>query len=113
PERFEGDHLAGDGLQLRRRERDGVERGVLGRDHLDDPDPRVLPVRTEEVHPGIRRGYEGLSHNIKRGVSLYSYQEEVFLGKLDLESAIAASASFGANGIEIIPEQSYDNFPNL
>ncbi|MFT4081677.1 MAG: TIM barrel protein [Nocardioides sp.] len=52
-------------------------------------------------------------HTIKRGVSLYSYQEEVFLGKLDLEGAIAASAGFGANGIEIIPEQSYDNFPNL
>ena len=54
-----------------------------------------------------------MNHNIKRGVSLYSYQEEVFLGKLDLESAIAASAAFGANGIEIIPEQSFDNFPNL
>ncbi|MFF2050300.1 sugar phosphate isomerase/epimerase family protein [Leifsonia sp. NPDC058194] len=54
-----------------------------------------------------------VQHNIKRGVSLYSYQEEIFLGKLDLESAIAASASFGARGIEIIPEQSYDNFPNL
>lgn len=54
-----------------------------------------------------------MTHNIKRGVSLYSYQEEVFLGKLDLESAIAASAAFGANGIEIIPEQSFDNFPNL
>jgi sugar phosphate isomerase/epimerase len=52
-------------------------------------------------------------HTIKRGVSLYSYQEEVFLGTLDIEGAIAASASFGANGIEIIPEQSYDNFPNL
>jgi sugar phosphate isomerase/epimerase len=53
------------------------------------------------------------NHNIKRGVSLYSYQEEVFLGKLNLESAIATSASFGANGIEIIPEQTYDNFPHL
>lgn len=52
-------------------------------------------------------------HNIRRGVSLYSYQEEVFLGQLDLEKAIAASAEFGANGIEIIPEQSYLNFPDL
>jgi sugar phosphate isomerase/epimerase len=52
-------------------------------------------------------------HRIKRGVSLYSYQEETFLRTLDLEQAIAASASFGARGIEIIPEQTYDGFPNL
>lgn len=37
-----------------------------------------------------------MSHTVKRGVSLYGYQEKVFLGELDLESAIAASASFGA-----------------
>lgn len=53
------------------------------------------------------------THEIKRGVSLYSYQEEVFLGKLDLEGAIKASAEMGALGIEIIPEQSFDNFPHL
>lgn len=53
------------------------------------------------------------AHNVKRGVSLYSFQEEVFLKKLDLEGAIAACARMGARGIEIIPEQSFDNFPNL
>lgn len=51
--------------------------------------------------------------NIKRGVSLYSYQEEMYTGTLTVESAIAASASFGANGIEVIPEQTFDSFPHL
>lgn len=51
--------------------------------------------------------------DIKRGVSFYSYQDEAFTGRLDLRSMISTSASFGARGIEIIPEQSFDNFPNL
>ena len=42
---------------------------------------------------------------IKRGVSLYSFQEEYFLRKLTLEDCIAKAASFGAYGIEIIGEQ--------
>ncbi len=54
-----------------------------------------------------------MSHQIKRGVSLYSYQEEVFLRKLDLENAIRVSSEMGAKGIEIIPEQTFDNFPHL
>lgn len=52
-------------------------------------------------------------HSIKRGVSLYSYQEEVFLRKMTLEDAIRVSAEMGALGIEVIPEQSFDSFPNL
>ena len=43
---------------------------------------------------------------IKRGVSLYSFQEEYFLRTMSLEDCIAAAAGIGANGIEIIPEQS-------
>lgn len=42
---------------------------------------------------------------IKHGVSLYSYQENYYLGKLDLEGCIAAAAAAGADGIELIPEQ--------
>jgi sugar phosphate isomerase/epimerase len=53
------------------------------------------------------------AHSIKRGVSLYSFQEEYFLRTLTLEQCIAAAASFGARGIEIIPEQSIPGFPNL
>lgn len=51
--------------------------------------------------------------SIKRGVSLYSFQEEYFLRTMTLEDCIAAAASFGANGIEIIPEQSIPGFPTI
>ncbi len=50
---------------------------------------------------------------IKRGVSLYSYQEEYFLRKMSLEDCIAAAAAAGATGIEIIGEQSVPGFPKL
>ncbi len=49
----------------------------------------------------------------KRGVSLYSYQEEFFLQKMSLEDCIAAVAKTGATGIEIIGEQSVWGFPTL
>lgn len=43
--------------------------------------------------------------SIKTGVSLYSYQENFFLGKLDLEGCVREAAKAGAEGIELIPEQ--------
>ena len=52
-------------------------------------------------------------HAIKRGVSLYSYQAEYFLRTLSLEDCIRESATFGASGIEIIPEQSIPGYPRL
>jgi sugar phosphate isomerase/epimerase len=53
------------------------------------------------------------SHGIKRGVSFYSYQEEFYTGELDLRGCIASAAKIGALGIEVIPEQSWDSYPNL
>jgi sugar phosphate isomerase/epimerase len=53
------------------------------------------------------------THTVKRGVSLYSFQEEYFLRKLSLEDCIREAAAFGARGIEIIPEQSIPGFPHL
>ena len=50
---------------------------------------------------------------IKRGVSLYSFQEEYFLRTMSLEDCIAAAADIGARGIEIIPEQSIPGYPKL
>src|SRR3990172_8303803 len=50
---------------------------------------------------------------IKRGVSLYSFQEEFFLRKMTLEDCIATCARFGANGIETIAEQMMPGFPAL
>ena len=50
---------------------------------------------------------------IKRGVSLYSYQEEYFLHKLSLEQCIAVTTSMGAYGIETLAEQMMPGFPKL
>lgn len=52
-------------------------------------------------------------NNIKRGVSFYSYQEEIYDKKMSLEDCIAASAKFGAYGVEILGEQVLPNFPNI
>lgn len=49
----------------------------------------------------------------RRGVTLYSFQEEYFLRKFTLEECIARSASLGAFGIEIIGEQMFPGFPTL
>ncbi|WP_375195318.1 sugar phosphate isomerase/epimerase family protein [Sphingobium sp.] len=49
----------------------------------------------------------------KRGVSLYSFQEELFLGTMTVEDCVAFAASIGANGIEILPEQNMPGFPNI
>ncbi len=51
--------------------------------------------------------------SIKRGISLYSYQQAYYNGELDLEGCIATAASTGATGIELIPEQMpVGNYPN-
>lgn len=49
--------------------------------------------------------------DIKLGVSLYSYQEEYYHRKMDLEDCLAAVAGVGAEGVEIIPEQMIKGFP--
>ena len=50
--------------------------------------------------------------DIKRGVSLYSYQQEYYLGQMNLEDCIKAVAELGADGVEIISEAMIPNFPN-
>lgn len=51
--------------------------------------------------------------SVKRGVSLYSFQEEYFLRQMSVEDCIAAAAGLGARGIEIIPEQMIPGLPRL
>lgn len=50
---------------------------------------------------------------IKRGVSLYSFQEEMFLGQMTVEDCVAFAASIGAKGIEVLPEQNMPSFPDI
>lgn len=54
-----------------------------------------------------------MSNKIKRSVSLYSYQEEYYLGKMNLEDCIRAAAEAGATGIELLGEQMIDCFPDI
>jgi hypothetical protein len=51
---------------------------------------------------------------IKRGVSLYSLQEDYYLGRLDLEGCIAKVVQeIGADGIEWLPDQmTLSSFPD-
>lgn len=50
---------------------------------------------------------------ITRGVSLYSFQEEMFLGQMNVEDCVAFATSIGANAIELLPEQNMPSFPNI
>jgi sugar phosphate isomerase/epimerase len=50
---------------------------------------------------------------IKRGVSLYSFQEEYFFRKMTLEDIIATTEKLDIPGIEIIPDQMIPGYPNL
>lgn len=53
------------------------------------------------------------NNSIKRGVSLYSFQEEYFLRQMNLEEIIATSAKLGIQGIEIIGDQMIPDYPNV
>lgn len=52
---------------------------------------------------------------IKRGVSLYSYQQAQFFKKLDLEGQIREIGTnlYGADGIEMLDEMSLRRYPNI
>ena len=51
---------------------------------------------------------------IKRGVSLYSYQQSQFFKELDLEGQIREVGTnlYGADGIELLDEQALRRYPN-
>ncbi len=48
---------------------------------------------------------------IKRSVSLYSYQDEYYDKKLDLEGCLRETAASGATGVELLAEQMIRRFP--
>lgn len=48
---------------------------------------------------------------MKRGVSLYSFQEEYFRGQLDLAGCIREACDMGAPYIELVSEQMFFRFP--
>ncbi len=52
-----------------------------------------------------------MSAQIQRSVSLYSYQDEYYDGKLDLEGCLRETAKTGATGVELLAEQMIKRFP--
>lgn len=49
---------------------------------------------------------------IRRGVALYSYQEEVFVRQMSLENCLREVSDIGARDFEFLPEMQVPNFPN-
>lgn len=49
---------------------------------------------------------------IKRSVSLYSYQDSYYMGKLDLEGCLKEVAATGATGVELLAESMIKRFPD-
>lgn len=54
-----------------------------------------------------------MTYDIRTGVSLYSFQEDYYFGRRDLEGCIEAAVKAGATGIETLAEQMMPGFPNL
>lgn len=54
-----------------------------------------------------------LNHTIKRGISLYSVQEEYFQRKMNLEDILAACSKLDIRGIEIIGDQMIPRYPDI
>lgn len=65
-------------------------------------------------HPTIAtfRWTMKLQSGIRRGVTLYSYQQEYYKGEMTLEDMIAAVADLDTDGIEILTEACIPDFPN-
>ncbi len=66
----------------------------------------------KELTLGKAVGGEEAPPKLRRGLSFYSFQDEYYLGKMNLESCIKAVADMGGDGIEIISESLIPNFPN-
>lgn len=52
-----------------------------------------------------------MSCDIKRSISLYSYQDEYYDKKLDLEGCLREASKTGATGVELLAEQMIRRFP--
>ena len=49
---------------------------------------------------------------LKRGVSLYSYQEDFYTGAMSIEDCLSECSSIGAREIEFVAEMMAPDFPN-
>ncbi len=51
--------------------------------------------------------------NMKRGISLFSFQEKYYTGEMTLEDCIATVTDFGIKGIEMLPDQMIPGYPSI
>ncbi|MFO1466748.1 MAG: twin-arginine translocation signal domain-containing protein [Steroidobacteraceae bacterium] len=51
-------------------------------------------------------------HKIRRGVAMYSFQEEYFVRQMTVEDCLREMSDIGANGMELLAEMMVPNFPN-
>src|ERR1700691_855768 len=51
-------------------------------------------------------------HNIKRGVAMYSFQEEYFMRTMTVEDCLRQMSDIGAYRIELLAEMMVPDFPN-
>jgi sugar phosphate isomerase/epimerase len=51
--------------------------------------------------------------HIKRGVSIYSFQEKYYRGEMTLEDCIATAAKLGVHGIEMLADQMLPGYPSI
>src|SRR5580693_1084685 len=62
---------------------------------------------------GIRSAFAApAAHKIKRGVAMYSYQEEYFMRTMSVEDCLRQMSDIGAYRIELLAEMMVPNFPN-
>src|SRR5690348_1155529 len=69
-----------------------------------------LPLQAEQSSAMATHSHE--PRRVRRAVTLYCYQDEYKLREMSLEDCIAAVADTGADGIEILGEESAPNFPS-
>jgi sugar phosphate isomerase/epimerase len=65
------------------------------------------------AQPGFGLSDRQAQGKMKRGVSLYSYQEEYYARTMTLEDCIAEASVVGAKGIEILPTGCIPEYPNI
>jgi hypothetical protein len=62
--------------------------------------------------PGLLKADAPPRGVLRRGVSLYSYQEEFYTRAMTLEDCLSEASSIGAYAIEMLPEEMVRGFPN-
>jgi sugar phosphate isomerase/epimerase len=53
------------------------------------------------------------AHGIRRGISIYSFQEKFYRGEMSLEDCLATTSKMGVKGFEMLSDQMIPGYPSL